>query len=174
MSRVPVAIHIRELDSDPSLTITRRTSKPSRNESVHVATSHTRERQRSRHDKHAFRLRSIPLCSMIVSSAGVRCSSTDCQPSVFNASHRCRVTPQEERADPVETVPWMDDQNIKANASYISLTNLSTRIAREPNVSRQDLYARSNSSVLLHKPSLFLTNLFRECCLALRALAVEG
>ena len=156
----------------------RRTSKPSRHESMHTATSQTRERQRSRHDQHSFRLRTIPLCSMIVSSAGVQCSSTDCQPSVFNAAHRCRVIPQEEQTDPVETFPWMDDQNIKANVSYISLTNLSMRVAREPNVSRQDLYARSNSSVLLRKPSLFLNTIFREyylarCCACFRRRIVE-
>jgi len=54
----------------------------------------------------------------------------------------------------------MNDQNIKQNISYVSLTNLSNIIDHEPNVSRRDSYSRSTSNTLMHKPSLFLADIF--------------
>lgn len=56
--------------------------------------------------------------------------------------------------------PILDDQEIKQNMSYVSLTNLSDLIDHEPNVSRRNSYSRSTSSILMHKPSLFLADVF--------------
>lgn len=54
----------------------------------------------------------------------------------------------------------MNDQHIRQNISYISLTDLSNIMDHEPNVSRRDSYSRSTSNILMHKPSLFLADIF--------------
>jgi hypothetical protein len=143
-----------------SVTITRRSSKPSRHESVPIVTSQTRKRQHDRYKNYRSRLRETQLYSLIVSSIGVECYTTNCQPSVFNASHRCQTIFPEKNIDSTEKLPLMNDQNIKQNMSYISLTNLSNLIDHEPNVSRQDSYSRSASNILTHKPSIFLADIF--------------
>lgn len=145
---------------DVATTITRCTSKPSRQESKQIATSDTRKRQRDRYANYGHRLQEDHLYSLTISSNGIECHGSHCQPSVFNASHRCRPIIVDQRIDSIEMMPLMDEQDIKQNISYMSLTNLSNLIDHEPNVSRRDSYSRSTSSILMHKPSLFLADLF--------------
>ncbi len=146
--------------SQKSVTITRRTSKPSRHESIQLATSQTRQHQRDRYINYRNRLKENKLYSLIVSSNGIECYGSNCQPSLFNASHRCRIISSENDIDAFKNSPLMNDQNIKQNISYVSLTNLSNIIDHEPNVSRRDSYLRSTSNTLIHKPSLFLADIF--------------
>lgn len=140
-------------------TITRCTSKPTRQESKAIITPQTRKRQRDRYANYGHRLQEDHLYSLTVSSNGIECHGNHCQPSVFNTSHRCRPIISDQMIDSTEIIPLMNEQDIKQNISYISLTNL---IDHEPNVSRRDSYSRSTSSVLMHKPSLFLADLFSE------------
>lgn len=60
----------------------------------------------------------------------------------------------------MDDVSLMNDQDIKQNTSYISLTNLTDIIDHEPNVSRRDSFSQSTSNSLMHKPSLFLADIF--------------
>ncbi len=158
----PLSFYI-EIDSnvsEPSVIITRRSSKPSRHESVQKATSQTRKRQRDRYIHHHHRLQENQLYSLNVSSNSIECYGTNCQPSVYNASYRCRTIISENDIDAMIEFPILDDQEIKQNMSYVSLTNLSDLIDHEPNVSRRNSYSRSTSSILMHKPSLFLADVF--------------
>jgi hypothetical protein len=142
-----------EIDSHlsrKSITITRRSSTPSRHESLQKTTSETRHHQRDRYRNYCNRLGESQLYSLSVSSNGLECYGTTCQPSVYHASHQCRSIKS----------PLMNDQDIKQNISYISLTNLSNIIDHEPNVSRRDSYSRSTSNILMHKTSLFLVDIF--------------
>lgn len=107
-------------------------------------------------------LRNTQLCSLLVSSLGVDCSVADCQPSVFTASHRCRMIISEDRIEPMNAFLMMDDQTIKPNMSYVSLINVSNPVDQEPNVSRRDSYSQSTSHLLMNKPSLFFANIFSE------------
>ena len=145
---------------DVATTITRCTSKPSRQESKQIATSHIRQRQRDRYANYGHRLQEDHLYSLTVSPNGIECHGSHCQPSLFNASLRCRPIISDQTNDSIETLPLMNEQDIKQNISYMSLTNLSSLIDHEPNVSRRDSYSRSTSSILMHKPSLFLADLF--------------
>jgi hypothetical protein len=146
--------------SQKSVTITRRCSKPSRHESVQIATSQIRQRQRDRYRNYHHRLNENQLYSLIVSSNDVQCYGTNCQPSVFNASYRCRTIFSENDLDVIKKSSLINDQHIKQNISYISLTNLSNLIDHEPNVSRRDSYSQSTSNILMPKPSLFLADIF--------------
>jgi hypothetical protein len=146
--------------SQKSITITRRTSKPSRHEPIQIATSQTRQHQRERYKNYHNRLKENQLYSLIVSSNGIECYGTNCQPSVFNASYRCRTISSEKDIDTLKKSPLMNDQDIKQNIFYVSLTNLSNIIDHEPNVSRRDSYSQSTSNILMHKPSLFLADVF--------------
>ncbi len=157
-----------ETDSNVSVIITRRSSKPSRHESVQKATSQTRKRQRDRYINHHHRLQENQLYSLNVSSNSIECNGTNCQPSVFNASYRCRTIISENDIDAMIKFPLLNDQDIKQNMSYVSLTNLSDLIDHEPNVSRRDSYSRSTSSILMHKPSLFLADVFSKCIFSLK------
>ena len=155
--------------SQKSVTITRRSSKPSRHESVQITTSQTRQHQRDRYINYVYRLGESQLYSISISSNGVECYGTNCQPSVFHASHRCRSISPDKDIDTIEKSPLMNAQDIKQNISYISLTNLSNIIDHEPNVSRRDSYSRSTSNILLHKPSLFLADIFSKyICIILK------
>lgn len=136
--------------------ITRCISKPSRQESVQIATPHTRKRQRDRYVNYGHRLQENELYSLLISSNGIECHGKNCQPSIFNASHRCRTITSDQNIDPMDGVPLMNEQEIKQNISYVSLTNL---IDEEPHVSRRDSYSQSTSHTLMHKPSMFLADL---------------
>ena len=79
---------------------------------------------------------------------------------MFTASYRCQTISRREDNDIFEELSLMNDQNIKQNVSYLSLTNLSNIMDHEPNVSRKDSYSQSIDNILMHKPSLFLTDIF--------------
>ena len=157
---LPPYVEIDSQSSQKFVTITRRSSKPSRHESVQIATSQTRKHQRDRYINYHDRLEKNQLYSLIVSSDNIECYGTNCQPSIYNASYRCRTISPDKDLDRIEKLPLMNDQHIKENISYISLTNLSNIMDHEPNVSRTDSYIRSTSNILMHKPSLFLANIF--------------
>jgi antitoxin component of MazEF toxin-antitoxin module len=148
-NQVELRINTNKKSESKNITITRRSSKPSRHESVQKTTSETRHHQRDRYRNYRNRLGESQLYSLSVSSNGLECYGTNCQPSVYHASHQCR-----------SISPLMNDQDIKQNISYISLTNLSNIIDHEPNVSRRDSYSRSTSNILMHKTSLFLVDIF--------------
>ncbi|UJR27202.1 hypothetical protein I4U23_008498 [Adineta vaga] len=141
--------------SEKCIIITRRYSKPSRHDSVQIITSEIRQRQMDRYRNYAHQLNSTQLYSFLISFDGVECYDTNCHPSIFNASYRCRTMP-------FKALPSMNDQDIKHNISYISLTNLSNIIDHEPNVSRRNSYTQSSSNVLTHKTSLFLADIFNK------------
>ena len=146
--------------SQKSITTSRRSSKPSRHESIQTSTTFIRQRQHDRYKTYHHRLKYDQLYSLIISSNGVECYGNNCQPSVFNESYGCRRIPSENDMDIFNKTPLMDEQDIKQNMSFISLTNLSNIIDHEPNVSRRDSYSRSISNILIHKPSLFLADIF--------------
>lgn len=133
--------------------ITRRHSKPSRHDSIQKITSEVRQRQLQRYRNYENRLTEHELYSLMISTDGIECYGTNYEPSVFTTSYRCR--PSE-----FEALPSINDQDIKPNASYISLNNLSDLVDHEPNVSRKNSFARSSSHILMHKPSLFLADIF--------------
>jgi len=164
-----IHIEINSELSQKSVIITRRTSKPSRHDSIQVATAETRKHQSDRYKNYHYRLKEGQLYSLIVSSEDTKCYGTNCQPSVFNTSYRCRTISSDTDIDTILLPQLMNDQDIKENISYISLTNLSNLIDHEPNVSRRNSYAPSTSNILMHKTSLFLAEVFSKyICLILK------
>ena len=132
------------------------------------------EPHRSSPEHDLSRLQATQLCSLFVSSFGVECSVTGCQPSVYNASQRCRKIISEDRIDPMDALLLMDDQIIKPNMSYVSLINVSNPIDHEPNVSRRNSYSQSTSQLLMTKPSLLFATIFSEYFLdPVRSLHVQ-
>lgn len=121
-----------------------------------MPTTKTRQRQRNRYKNFRNRLGENQLYSLNVSSNGVDCYGTNCQPSVYNASQQCRLIITEKDM----STTLMNDQDIKKNPSYISLTDLIDIIDHEPNVSRRNSYAQSTTNSLMHKPSLFVIDIF--------------
>lgn len=108
---------------------------------------------------HRDRLQQHQLYSFIVSSNGMEYHGAHCRLSLFATVYRCRTASHEINTHPIEESSLMNDQNIKKNMSYISLSNLSNMIDHEPNVSRKNSYLRSTSTILAQKPSLFLTDI---------------
>lgn len=91
---------------------------------------------------------------------GIECSEIDYEPSFYHSSYRCRIVSNEYQSNSIDNVQLMNEQNMKTNASFISLTDVSEQIDHEPNVSRRDSIARSTSRMLVNKPSLFLADIF--------------
>ncbi|CAF0816195.1 unnamed protein product [Rotaria sordida] len=145
--------------SQKSVTITRRNSKSNQHESTQIVTNQTRQHQRDRYINYCYRFEESQLYSLFISSNGVECYGTNCQPSVFTTSYQCQTISHDKNIDTIEELPLMNDQHIKQNISYISLTNLSNIIDHEPNVSRNGSNSQSTSNILLHKPSLFLADI---------------
>ncbi|CAF1029349.1 unnamed protein product [Adineta ricciae] len=141
--------------SDEPVIITRRHSKPSRHDSIQKITSEIREHQLQRYRNYQNRLTEHALYSLMISANGIECYGTNYEPSVFTTSYRCRTSE-------FEALRSINDQDIKPNASYISLDNLLDLIDHEPNVSRKNSFARSSSHILMHKPSLFLADIFNK------------
>ena len=133
--------------------ITRRHSKPIRHNSIQKITSEIREHQLQRYRNYQDRLTEHALYSLMISADGIECYGMNYEPSVFTTSYRCRTSE-------FEALRSINDQDIKPNASYISLNNLPDLIDHEPNVSRKNSFARSSSQILMHKPSLFLADIF--------------
>ncbi|CAF3899189.1 unnamed protein product [Rotaria sp. Silwood2] len=148
--------------SKKSVTITGCNSKSSQYESTQIATNKICQYQRDRYIKYCHRFKANRLYSLFISSNGIECYETNCQPSVFTASIRCQTISHDKNIDAIEETPLMNDQDIKQTISYISLTNLSNIIDHEPNVSRNESNSRSTSNILLHKPSLFLADILNK------------
>ncbi|CAF4074881.1 unnamed protein product [Rotaria magnacalcarata] len=128
-------------------------------DSTTIVTHRARQCQCDRLLEYRSRLKESQLYSLTISSNGIECYESDCQPSVFTESYQCRMISHDQNMDSFNELPLMNDQGIKQNMSYISLTSLSQIIDHEPNVSRKDSISRSKSNILLHKPSLFLTDI---------------
>ncbi|CAF3469913.1 unnamed protein product [Rotaria socialis] len=132
------------------------------NDSTTIVTHRTRQDQYDRLLEYRSHLEESQLYSLTISSNGIECYESDCQPSVFTESYQCRMISHDQNMDSFNELPLMNDQDIKQNISYISLTSLSQIIDHEPNVSRKDSISRPKSNILLHKPSLFLTDILNK------------
>lgn len=135
-------------------------STPSRRDELSKkVTNQIRQQQHDRYMKYSYRLEQCKNYSLTISSNDIECHGGNCQPSLFIQSYPCRSITNVDMIDRIETSPLMNDQCIKKENSYLSLTDLSNIIDHEPNVSRKNSISRSASHILLHKPSLFLRDL---------------